>query len=589
MSHRSLQSRFMTWLVAATIGIFVLAAVILGLRERQAAEELAYSTNQHIIATVDASQAYIRHIARPKAREILGDDAFFKEFMSTSYVGRGVADEVLDLFPDFYFKFATLKPHNERNRADAKERELIQLFRDNPDLKEWRGLIERDGVPYLSVATPIRNSPECLECHSTKDAAPAQLIEDYGDSDGFGYDKDEVSIKSVGVPLEVTVAQSVSNAFITFSPMLALNVVLLLTANFLFNRFVTAPIQALRGGANEIRSGQYDHRIAQLNGREFNTLANAFNDMAASIERDIEARKKAEASLSDAKRDADIANKAKSEFLASMSHELRTPLNAVLGYAQMLQYDPSAPLTETQSLYVDSIVAGGNHLLALVSDVLDLAMIEADQIDLDIDEIDAGKVGTAAVAMAAPLGRERGIVIDDRVGGGADMMLRTDPVRMKQVVLNLLTNAVKFNTEGGSVTIEAASVTPGFLRISVTDTGQGIPDEDQARVFHMFHRLGADPMIAREGTGIGLSVTKYLVERMAGRVGFSSKVGQGSTFWIELPLADNDNVLIWTEAMSTHIDPIDKDHQVLVGLWSKTTFHDITPTEATEIIEDLIN
>lgn len=578
----------MAWLTVVTVCIFSLVTALIGLRAYQSVEEEAYRAINQVIVAVDAAQSYVRHVARPKAVETLGEDAFIREFMSTSYVGRNIADRILEHYSDYYFKFATLKPHNERNRADDRERDIIERFKADPNLKEWRGVIKRGGKSYLSVATPIRTTPDCMVCHSTLENAPAELRRYYADADGWGYDDDEVSIKSVGVLLQETTATSLRNAFFMLSPILGLILLLLVAANVLFNRFVTTPINTLRNGARKIRSGEYGHRIAQLHDREFTALAGSFNEMAASIEQDIEARKQAELSMSEAKMDAVYANKAKSEFLASMSHELRTPLNAVLGYAQMLQYNPSTPLTETQSQYIDSIVSGGNHLLELVNDILDLAKIESNQINLTITEVDVCTVVNDTIAMAEQLGKARAISIDNRIDC-VDTRLRTDEVRLKQVVLNLLTNAIKFNRDNGSVIINAKSVTPGFLRIFVTDTGCGIPEEDRASVFHMFRRLEDDVMIAREGIGIGLSVSKLLIERMAGRIGVDSVVGEGSTFWVELPLIDNDNVMIWTDALTTHIDPIDNDHQVLIALWSKTTFHDTPVAEVDEIIEDIVN
>lgn len=245
-----------------------------------------------------------------------------------------------------------------------------------------------------------------------------------------------------------------------------------------------------------------------------------------------------------AKQEAEKANTAKSEFLASMSHELRTPLNAVLGFAQMLEYDAQNPLSTVQKEHVDSILYGGNHLLELVNEVLDLAKIEANQLTLFVEEVTVGEVIADCVAMTNLLGEQRGITIVNHVCDGPLVVLRTDKMRMKQALLNLISNAIKFNKDHGTVTIDGGETDDGFLRISVTDTGVGIAKADHASVFHMFHRLGADPTIAQEGTGIGLTVTKLLVERMAGRIGFESEVGVGSTFWLELPLASNEDVII---------------------------------------------
>ncbi|NQW01132.1 MAG: CHASE domain-containing protein [Rhodospirillales bacterium] len=243
--------------------------------------------------------------------------------------------------------------------------------------------------------------------------------------------------------------------------------------------------------------------------------------------------------LQASQRSAEKANMAKSEFLASMSHELRTPLNAILGFAQMLQYDPKNPPSIAQNSYIESIRTGGDHLLALVNDVLDLAKIEADQLQLHIEKLAANDIVAECVAMTAHLGDTRGIKFIDQFSGGPTAYLYADQLRLKQILLNLLSNAIKFNHVNGTVHLQGQATEGGFLRISITDTGIGIAKREYGKVFQVFQRVIADPMVAQEGTGIGLTVTKHLVEQMAGRIGFESEVGIGSTFWIELPLASD--------------------------------------------------
>ncbi len=257
---------------------------------------------------------------------------------------------------------------------------------------------------------------------------------------------------------------------------------------------------------------------------------------------DISGRKHAEALLVLAKKEAEKANKAKSEFLTSMSHELRTPMNAILGFGQLLQVDPESSLTDRQSDHVNSILVGGSHLLELVNEVLDLARIESNQFALDLEDVDATEVINSSVALSEPIGSAREILIIDDFSDWPSLFLRTDRLRLKQILLNLISNAIKYNTDGGTVTIGGRQTDDGFLRISITDTGIGIAKQDHTSVFQMFHRLGVDPMKATDGTGIGLSVTKLLVERMSGRIGFESEEGVGSTFWIELPISSDQNL-----------------------------------------------
>lgn len=277
-------------------------------------------------------------------------------------------------------------------------------------------------------------------------------------------------------------------------------------------------------------------------------------------------RKKVENALRREKEAAIKANTAKSDFLASMSHELRTPLNAVLGFAQMLQFDQKNPLSPEQKKYTDTILAGGSHLLELIDDLLDLAKIEANQLELSLENVEAEEIVLECVEMISPLGEKRGIKIFNNFNSNEITLLRTDALRFKQSLINLLSNAVKYNKDGGSVSIDSQQTDGGFLRLSVVDTGVGIAKKNFKSIFQRFSRVGMDPMVAQEGTGIGLTVTKLLVEGMAGRIGFESEKGVGSTFWMELPLASNDDVLIWSDTLSVGVAAMDEDHQILIRM-----------------------
>ena len=343
------------------------------------------------------------------------------------------------------------------------------------------------------------------------------------------------------------------------------------------------PIDRLVASSEALAKGNLKARSDVANDAgELGRLGVAFNHMAEALDARTE-------TMSRAREEAENANKAKSEFLASMSHELRTPLNAVLGFAQMLQFDPKQPLTISQNEHVECIINGGNHLLILVNDILDLARVEADQISLSLEDVNINSVIADCVSFIMPLGEGRDIMVVDTFSDGSSVHLRTDAMRFKQVVLNLLSNAIKFNKNGGRVTVSGRETSNGFFRISVTDVGIGIADENRANIFKMFHRLEMDPMIAREGTGIGLTVTKLLLERMAGRIGFESTEGVGSTFWIELPLATNKQVLIWTDALRVGVDAIDKDHQVIIALLNRARHDDLLDQELHGIISDLVN
>ena len=253
---------------------------------------------------------------------------------------------------------------------------------------------------------------------------------------------------------------------------------------------------------------------------------------------DITDRKKAELQILQAKEIAESASNAKTDFLSRMSHELRTPLNAILGFAQLLEFDISHPLDEDQKQNVDEILTAGNHLLELINDILDLSKIETGALTLSIRSLSLQQLLNETLNLVKNFAKQKNINLDFTTVDQQDVKVLADPVRIKQTLLNLLNNAIKYNQTNGSVAIDVDTSQQSQIKISITDTGIGIGEEYQDRVFTPFDRLGADAR-AIDGTGIGLVIAKQLIELMHGDIGFSSKIGVGSTFWICLPISNN--------------------------------------------------
>jgi signal transduction histidine kinase/ActR/RegA family two-component response regulator len=248
---------------------------------------------------------------------------------------------------------------------------------------------------------------------------------------------------------------------------------------------------------------------------------------------DNSARKRVESELNAAMAAADKANRAKTDFLSGMSHELRTPLNAILGFAQLMG-SGSPPPTPSQKRSLEQILKAGWHLLGLINEVLDLALIESGKVMLSPEPVSLAEIMLECQAMIEPQAQKRGISMTfPRFENPC--FVKADRTRVNQILINLLFNAVKYNKPGGAVVVECAPSPPDSIHISVRDTGAGLAPGELAQLFQPFNRLGRESG-AEEGTGLGLVLTKRLVELMGGAIGADSAVGVGSVFWIELSL-----------------------------------------------------
>ena len=311
----------------------------------------------------------------------------------------------------------------------------------------------------------------------------------------------------------------------------------------LLARRLVRPVKQMRTAAARIGAGAYDERIELRRRDELGDLADELNGMAASLqasvqslERKVEERtrelQQALAELSRKGRQLEIASKHKSEFLANMSHELRTPLNAIIGFSQVLRQRLFGPINEKQEEYLDDILSSGNDLLSLINDVLDLSKVEAGQVELEVATFSLREALERGVVMVREPAVNKGVRLSLALAPDVDVV-DGDERRLRQVVYNLLSNAVKFTPGGGCIDVASSRVN-GEVQVSVTDTGPGIAPEDHERIFEEFQQtdVGVDQ---REGTGLGLALSKRLVELHGGRIWVESEPGHGSRFVFTLP------------------------------------------------------
>jgi signal transduction histidine kinase/ActR/RegA family two-component response regulator len=330
---------------------------------------------------------------------------------------------------------------------------------------------------------------------------------------------------------------------------------------------VTRPILAIAAIARHVvTTRDYSVRAVKTTEDEVGTLAEAFNDMLGEIQRraldlehEVAERRRSELEiarlntlledrvrertaqleasnleLGQARKEAERANEAKSEFLSSMSHELRTPLNAILGFGQILASDTLPKSAEQQKEFVNHILKAGRHLLTLINEILDLAKIESGGLTLSVEPTPISELLLECQQLTEPLASQRGVRMI--FPSQSAICVIADRMRLKQVLLNLLSNAIKYNREDGAVVVACEATDSERVRVSVQDTGPGLRPDQLESLFQPFNRLGqqSGPI---EGTGIGLVVTKKLVELMGGAIGVSSAVGTGSVFFIELKSA----------------------------------------------------
>ena len=340
-------------------------------------------------------------------------------------------------------------------------------------------------------------------------------------------------------------------------------------AAIVFGQRIAAPVEDLREAADRIGRGDWDVKLDIDRQDEIGDLAKSINAMAERLNEGAVSRDRLQAlvdektaeisthrdslealvdertrELQQAKDTAERASRVKSEFLASMSHELRTPLNAILGFGQLLEYSDQTVMDAEQRQAVTYINDSGEHLLNLINQVLDFNKIEDGNLSVYVESFDPAADINDCLSIASVMADKYDVTVDLSKKIESCPGVRADRTRFKQILLNLLTNGIKYNRPGGKVMLESGLVEDRYLRLSVSDTGQGIASDQQHLLFEPFQRLGHESSTI-EGTGIGLTITKRLVSLMRGRIGFESEEGEGSKFWVDMPLDP-----LWNETKS---------------------------------------
>jgi len=288
---------------------------------------------------------------------------------------------------------------------------------------------------------------------------------------------------------------------------------------------LVGPVKQMNRRFQEIAHENFSGRLEIPNRDELGNLASALNDMSSELGRLY--------------REIQAASRHKSEFLANMSHELRTPLNAIIGFSQVLDERVFGELNEKQAEYINDIHESGAHLLSLINDILDLSKVEAGRMELDLKKFDVRVALENALTLVKERSLRHGLSLEVDLDSSLGNMV-ADERKFKQILLNLLTNAIKFTPEGGTISI-SAGIEERILNIAIRDTGIGISPEDQKLVFEEFRQASGKDGEVNEGTGLGLALTKKFVEMHDGEIAVESEIGKGSIFRFSLPLTQVEN------------------------------------------------
>jgi len=417
----------------------------------------------------------------------------------------------------------------ERTAAlDENTRQMLEQLLASENKEQNLQIVTSDGRAWSRYIKLIRANDNCISCHSRQGSGAA-----------FDRRQPVGAVVVTQSASELAKTMMLNRIWLAFAGLIA-GAGAIVVFYIITQRVILRPIRQLRALVNNVAEGNLEIRSSIKTHDEYENLADAFNHMLDGLESSQEklrqANKQLDAKIAElSERNIELfkANKIKGEFLANVSHEFRTPLNAILGFAEILR--EKAPDAKTRR-YAENIITGGQRLLNMINDLLDLAKTEAGKLKLHIEPTDIRRICESLVRSFSMMTREKKIKV--RLNINSDIpVLSTDGGKVQQVLYNFMSNAVKFTPEHGRIEIRATMPDDKHVRIAVADTGCGIADEDKEKIFEKFRQ--ADGSLTRHttGTGLGLAISKELAGMLAGTIGLESQSDQGSIFWLEIPIA----------------------------------------------------
>jgi signal transduction histidine kinase len=448
-----------------------------------------------------------------------------------------------DQLKGYNYRLITPDAKDPEHQAGTDDQDLMTSFRKDPDKNEATRQAPRENAFYYYGA--IRAAPSCVDCHTS----PAKMGA-YGAADKTNPDLkagDLMAVVRIRLSTQVIEEGFHTNRALLISFAIGTSLLIIAGSYLIIRYVIVKPVKHLKEVSEAIAAGELNIRSEIQTGDEFEDLSHAFNRMLRNLTNIQDRNKKLIADL-DRKVDelarVNMAlyesNRLKGDFLATMSHELRTPLNSIIGFSEVLL--GAENLTEKQHRYAANIMTGGQQLMALINDVLELAKLEAGKMRLHPEAVNVSAVCEHAAAMFRQQAEKKNIDLKIQADP-ATPPARQDPGKLHQILTNLLSNAVKFTPEGGRVTLKAAG-DGNELVFTVSDTGVGIAPEEQELVFEKF-RQAANPMTREQGgTGLGLSIVRELAKLLGGDVTLHSELGRGSTFTVRVAARLADEPLL---------------------------------------------
>ncbi|MCK4342886.1 MAG: HAMP domain-containing protein [Phycisphaerae bacterium] len=466
-------------------------------------------------------------------------ETHFRLVMSDPDSVAGVHGGTFSLLPEKLSqqpRFISLEPNPSDTTSrpspgvtDSFIKDARETFREHPNKKFYYQTVRNESGRRFRYAHAVWVTKGCLNCH-----AEGRSARSYRENQLAG-------IITVDLPAELSGQSALVNRVLMVTAGTLAGILAILVFYIITTRFILSPINELRSVALRVADGDLAVRSTVRTGDEFELLAVNINTMLERLRDSQDELKKANRLLDEklgelAETNVALyeANRVKSEFLANVSHELRTPLTSIIGFAELLREDPPGQSDSRALRYAENILISGRILLEIINDLLDLAKIEAGRVELRIESVQVPEVCSTLLDFMRPQADNQKIQVQLEVGDALPALF-TDRGRLRQILFNFLSNALKFTPEGGQVWLQAQRLDDTHVRVSVRDTGPGIPPEQHESIFEKFRQIDQSATREHHGTGLGLAIAKELTYLLGGEIGVDSEPGRGATFWLELP------------------------------------------------------